>query len=377
MNKNLLTRRLIIVVVCVAVGGGLYYLLTSQMQAYFAKKFSPGAPAPVTVTAMKAELTPWQPDISAVGTLRAVQGVDIAPEVAGLVRSVRFHSGDTVKAGDVLVELNLDSDAAQLTALEAAADLADTVLRRDQIQFDAQAISQAQLDADKADARNKHALAAAQRALVAKKVLRAPFAGRVGIRNVNPGQYLNTGDKVVTLQAIDPILVDFNVPQQEIGRVSPGELVRLDSDAFVGKPFNGKVTAFNPKVDASTRNVQVEASVANPGRLLLPGMYVRVHAAAGPPAEYVTLPQTAITYSPYGASVYTLATPQAGKAPIATQVFVETGATRGDQVAVVKGVKPGDLVVTSGQLKLHNGAAVAIDNTVLPKNDPNPLPQEQ
>ena len=377
MNTNLLTRRVIIVVVCVAVGGGLYYLATSQVQRYFAKKFAPGAPAPVTVTATKAESSPWQPEISAVGTLRAVQGVDLAPEVAGLVRSVRFHSGESVKAGEVLVELNYDADAAQLAAFEAAAELAGTVLARDQVQYDAQAISQAQLDADKADLKNKRAVAAAQHALVAKKIIRAPFAGRVGIRTVNPGQYLNTGDKIVTLQAIDPILVDFNVPQQAIGRVSPGEVVRIDSDAFAGHPFSGKVTAFNPKVDPSTRNVQVEASVANPGRQLLPGMFVRVHLSAGAAENQVTLPQTAVTYSPYGASVYVLTTTDAGKPPVAGQVFVETAATRGDQVAIAKGVKAGDLVVTSGQLKLRNGAEVNINNSVQPKNDPNPLPQEQ
>ncbi len=375
--NNLLARRLIIVVACVAVGGALYYYATQQLHAYMGKKFAPGAPAPVTVTAAKAESTPWQPEITAVGTLRAVQGVDIAPEVAGLIRSVRFHSGEAVKTGDILVELNLDADAAQLTALEAAAELADTVLRRDQVQFDAQAISQAQLDADKADLKNKRALAAAQRALVAKKVLRAPFAGRLGIRNVNPGQYLNTGDKVVTLQAIDPILVDFNVPQQDIGRLAPGQTVRLDADAFAGRPFTGKVTAFNPRVDPSTRNVQVEASVANPGRMLLPGMFVRVYVAAGTAGDQVTLPLTAVTYSPYGASVYVLTSPDAGKPPIAKQVFVQVGPARGDQVSILKGVAAGDLVVTSGQLKLHNGAPVTIDNTVLPKNDPNPLPQEQ
>jgi len=375
--NNLLARRLIIVVVCVAVGGGLYYLGTEALHKMFAAKFAPGPPAPTTVTATKAELTAWQPEISAVGTLRAVQGVDIAPEVTGLVRSVHFHSGDTVKAGDVLVEMNLDADAAQLAALEAAADLADIVARRDQIQYDAQAISQAQLDTDKADLKNKRALAAAQRALVAKKVLRAPFAGRVGIRTVNPGQYLNTGDKVVTLQAIDPILVDFNVPQQEIGRIAPGSVVRIDADAYPGKPFQGKVTAFNPRVDASTRNIQIEAAIANPGRTLLPGMYVRVHLAAGAAGSLVTLPQTAVTYSPYGASVYVLSNAEAGKPPTAHQVFIEAGPTRGDQVAIVKGVAAGDLVVTSGQLKLQNGAAVRVDNKLVPTNDPNPLPQEQ
>lgn len=373
--NTLLLRRVIIVLVSVAVGGTLYYLGTQAVHSYFQKKFSPGAPAPATVTAAKAELLPWEPTIDAVGTLRAVRGVDIAPEVSGLVREVRFASGQAVKAGEVLVELNSDADRAQLAALVAASDLAAVVLRRDRIQLDAQAISQAQVDADEADLKNKQASVAAQRALVEKKVLRAPFAGRVGIRTVNPGQYLNPGDRVVTLQAIDPILVDFAVPQQELARLNAGEAVVLHADAFGDREFAGKVTAINPRVDASTRNVQVEATVANAGSALLPGMFVRVGLAAGAAASYPTVPQTAVTYSPYGTSVYVLTGDSAGP-KTAKQVFVTTGPTRGDQVAILKGVAAGDLVVTSGELKLSNGAPVSIDNSIQPKNDPHPLPQE-
>jgi membrane fusion protein (multidrug efflux system) len=245
------------------------------------------------------------------------------------------------------------------------------------VQFDAQAISQAQLDADKADLKGKRASAAAQRALVEKKILRAPFAGRVGIRNVNPGQYLNPGDKVVTLQAIDPILVDFNVPQQLIGVVTPGRAVELETDAFAGRKFTGKVTASNPKVDSSTRNVQVEAAVANAGEALLPGMFARVHVASGDQAKYLTVPQTAVTYNPYGTTIYVLDSSKPNSPPIANQAFVTLGPTRGDQVAVMQGLKEGDLVVTSGQLKLRPGGQVSIDNTVMPKNDPHPTPQEQ
>lgn len=373
--NDLLKRRLMIVVVAVAVFGCLYWLGVDQLHRFFQRKFAV-VPPPPTVTATEARLDDWQPELTAVGTLRAVRGVDIAPELAGQIRTVHFASGQTVRAGEVLVELNTDADVAQLAALEAAADLADTVLRRDQVQFDAQAISQAQLDADKADLKNRRALAAAQKALVEKKILRAPFAGKVGIRTVNPGQYVNAGDKIVTLQAIDPILVDFAVPQQDVALVVPGGVLRLEADAYAGKSFAGKVTAVSPKVDASTRNVQAEASLANPGNSLLPGMFVRVHVASGASTQLVTLPQTAVTYNSYGASVFVLDRSKAGSPPIAQQMFVTTGATRGDQVAILKGVKPGDLVVTSGQLKLRPGSPATIDNTVQPKNDPNPTPQE-
>lgn len=374
--NSLLTRRIIIVLVSVAVGGTLYYLGTSALHAYFAKKFSPGAPPPAVVTAAKAELIAWQPEVSAVGTLRAVRGVDIAPELAGAVREVRFSSGEEVRAGQVLVELNIDADVAQQKALEAAAELAAVTVRRDTVQFEAQAISEAQLDASRADLKNKRALADAQRAVVAKKVLRAPFAGRVGIRTVNPGQYVNAGEKIVTLQAIDPILVDLTVPQQLAPQLAVGQSLRLETDAFPDKSFAGKLTAIAPKVDPNTRNVQIEAAVANSARTLLPGMFARVYIGSGSSAEQVTVPQTAVTYSAYGATAYVLDTSAAGKPPVARQVFVTPGPTRGDQVAIKSGIKAGDLVVTSGQLKIQSGSAVKIDNSVTLKNDPNPVPQE-
>ncbi len=374
---NKLARRLIIVVASVAIGGTAYFLGTQALHEYFKKKFSPGAPGPVTVTAIKAELSAWQPELTTVGTLRAYRGVEIAPEVAGLVRVVQFTSGQAVKAGEVLVELNHDADSAQLTALEAAADLADIVLKRDTVQFQAQAISQAQMDVDTADLKSKRAQVATQRALVEKKILRAPFAGRVGIRTVNPGQYINAGEKIVTLQAINPILVDFSVPQQDASRVAQGGTVALESDAFAGTAFTGKVSAVNPRVDPSTRNIQIEGAVANNTQALLPGMFVRVRLASGSATDQVTLPQSAITYSAYGSSVYVIKEGEAGKPAVADEVFVKTGATRGDQVVITKGVSAGQMVVTSGQMKLKPGSQVKIDNSVSPKNDPNPAPQEQ
>ena len=228
------------------------------------QKYMASAPIPAsTVTAMKADYQQWQPQLSAVGTLRAVRGVDVTTEVAGLVRSIEFKSGDEVKAGQVLAQLNADSDIAQLHALEAAADLASTVYERDKAQLDAEAISKAQVDTDAADLKSKRAQVAQQAALVEKKTIRAPFAGKLGISTVNPGQYLNAGDKLVTLQTIDPIYVDFYLPQQQLPQVAIGQKVIARRRRVQRHTFDGKVNAINPKVDTNTRNVQIEATIPN------------------------------------------------------------------------------------------------------------------
>jgi membrane fusion protein (multidrug efflux system) len=374
-----LRRRLIIVVIAAGALLAAIVAFNTWKANFVAELRKKNSAPPQTVSAASVKFTEWQPEVSAVGSMRAVRGVDVTTEVTGLVRSLHFKSGDEVKAGQVLVELNADPEIAQQHALEAAAELAATVYARDKEQYDAQAISQAQLDADAADLKNKRAQAAAQAALVAKKVIRAPFDGRLGITTVNPGQYLNTGDKIVTLQAVDPIYVDFKLPQQQLALIADGQAVKLSTDSYPGVRFVGKINAIDPRVDASTRNFQAEATVPNPQRKLLPGMFTRVAVVAGEAKQYLTLPQTAITYNPYGATVFVAERKPGGsdKDLIAQQAFVTLGPTRGDQVAVVKGVKEGDLVVTSGQLKLVNGAPLVIDNSVLPSNDPDPSPQEQ
>ena len=346
-------------------------------------------PTPQTVSATIIRRAQWQPQLSSVGTMVAVRGVDVASEIAGLVRSVHFKSGQEVAAGQLLVQLNAEADIAQLRALQAAADLAASVLRRDQQQFAVQAISQAQIDSDEADLKSRQALAAQQAALVEKKTIRAPFAGKLGITTVNPGQYLNPGDKIVTLQTIDPIYVNFYIPQKQLSGLQVGQALNLSSDAYANTAFAGKVSAISSKVDPATRNVQVEATVANPKRQLLPGMFANVHVEAGDTRQYLTLPQTAITYNPYGSTVFVVqpaqqarqtakdATPppKAGEL-VVQQVFVTTGETRGDQVAVLTGLAEGQQVVTSGQIKLKNGSPVVISNTVEPRNNPQPTPQE-
>jgi membrane fusion protein (multidrug efflux system) len=355
-------RRLIIVVLVVAVLLGALVGWHFLVGHFIKQAMSHNSQPPQTVTIMVAGYSDWQPEITAVGSVRAVHGVNITTEIAGLVRSVDFRSGEDAKAGQTLVQLNADTDIGTLHSLQAAADLAATVYARDKVQFDAQAISQAQLDADSADLRNKRAQAAAQAATVAKKSLRAPFAGRLGITTVNPGQYLNTGDKVVSLQSLDPVYVDFRLPQQQLPQVKADLTVRLASDAFPKDSFTGKVTAIDPSIDTASRNFQAEATVANPGRQLMPGMFVRVAVASG-------------EVHPYGSTVFLVIKDAAGKAT-AQQTFVTTGPTRGDQVAILKGVKQGDEVVTSGQLKLKNGTPLDISTAAVPADDTNPTPQE-
>ncbi|MDE2370123.1 MAG: efflux RND transporter periplasmic adaptor subunit [Burkholderiales bacterium] len=330
-------------------------------------------PQAQVVTTMKAATLEWQPQTEAVGTLVAVRGVDVSSEIAGQVREVRFQSGQDVKAGQVLVQLNADSDVALQQSLQAAVDLAGTVLARDRQQLAVKAIAQAQLDADEADLRVKKANLAQQAATVAKKTIRAPFAGRVGITTVNPGQYLAPGDRIVTLQTLDPIHFDFSLPQAQLAALQIGQHVTLASDGRPGASYVGKLAAISPKVDPATRNLALRATVANPKRDLLPGMFARIEIDTGAPARRLTVPQTAITYNPYGSTVFVV---EPGEPLKVKQVFVTTGATRGDQVAITSGIKEGDQIVTSGQVKLKNGTEVKIDNSVVPANSPNPTPQE-
>lgn len=338
-------------------------------------------PFPQTVSTTKVTAVDWQPQLTSVGTVMPFRGVDVTSEIAGLVREIKFTSGQAVKQNEVLFELNADSDIAQLHALEANAELAATVLKRDEAQLAVEGVSQAQVDADKADLKSKRALVAQQAALVDKKIIRAPFSGRLGITAINRGQYVNPGDKLVTLQTIDPIYVNFNVPQKQISSLKANQNLTISSDAFPGVNFAGKVNAINPLIDSGTRNVLVQAKLANGKMQLLPGMFANVSLDVGDKGKFIVLPQAAITYNPYGSTVFVVKQgdkkDEKGNAGlIVSQVFVETGMTRGDQVVITKGLTAGQEVVTSGQLKLKNGTQIVVDNSVVPANDPNPHPQE-
>lgn len=375
--KSVMIRRLAIVLVLVIllVGAAVGF---NMIKAHFIRQaMAQNASLPQTVSTATAEYSEWQPQVQAVGSLRAIHGVEVTTEVAGLVRKLHFTSGADARAGQVLVQLNADPDIAQLQALTAEANLAALTYHRDLIQYQAQAIGRAQLDTDAANLKSTREQEAAQAALVAKKTVRAPFSGRLGITTVNPGQYLNPGDPIVTLESVDPIYVDFRLPQDELARVAVGQTVHVMADAFGGKTFEGKITSIDPLVDPSTRNFQAEATIRNPEHKLLPGMFVRTSVDAGGKERYLTLPQTAITYNPYGETVYLVRNPAtAGGHPTAQLIFVTLGPTRGDQVAVVKGLKAGDVVVSSGQMKIKNGTQLVVNNSVLPLDEPNPAPQE-
>jgi membrane fusion protein, multidrug efflux system len=371
-----MTKRMVIMLIAVAlVLGGVFGF--QVFKGIMIKKFmsAMGSP-PQTVSATRAGFSEWQPKIEAIGSLRAVKGADLSLEVSGVVDTISFNSGDDVEQGAVLLKLRDTDDVARLQSLQATAELNEITYQRDLKQFKIQAVSQATLDTDAANLKNANAQVVQQQAIVDKKTLRAPFAGHLGIRAVDLGQYLGAGTIIVTLQALDPVFMDFFVPQQAIDQVRIGQKVAVKVDAYKDRTFDGEITALNPKVDASSRNVQIRATLKNADHRLLPGMYATIDIATGTPQNYITLPQTAITYNPYGDTVYIVDNKEAGAngkpQAVARQTFVTTGSTRGDQVAVLKGVSEGDMVVTAGQIKLHNGSIVMIDNTIAPTADAAP-----
>jgi membrane fusion protein (multidrug efflux system) len=376
-----MTKRMIIMLIAVGVVFGGVFGFQIFKNAMIKKFMSAMPQPPQTVSTVTAAVQEWQPQIEAVGSLRAVNGADLAFEVSGIVRELHFKSGDDVAAGDILLTLRGDDDIAKLEALKATAALSEIVHQRDQEQFKIKAVSQATLDADGANLKNAKAQVAEQQAVVDKKTLRAPFAGHLGVRVVDIGQYISAGTAVVTLQALDPIYADFFLPQQALNQIRLEQVVTIKIDTYPNGDFAGTITAINPKVDPATRNVQVRATLKNPDRLLLPGMYASVNVAAGGKQRYLTLPQTAVTYNPYGETIYVVddkgQDPQGRPQLIARQVFVTAGLKRGDQVAILSGVEEGQTVVTAGQMKLRNGSPLVIDNTIRPTADANPTPIDQ
>jgi membrane fusion protein, multidrug efflux system len=368
-------KRMVIMLLGVGVVLGGFFAFQSFKAKMISQVMASMANPPQTVSTVTAGLQDWQPQVSAVGSLRAVNGADLSLEVSGIVDQLNFNSGDDVAAGAVLLRLRSDDDVARLQALQATADLAQITYDRDFKQWKAQAISQATVDSDTFNLKNARAQVEEQKATVGKKVLRAPFAGHLGIRAVDVGQYLNAGTTVVTLQALDPIYADFFLPQQAIDRIKVGQAISVTVDTYPGRRFTGQISAINPQVDASSRNVQVRATLANVDHKLLPGMYATIDIDVGQPERHITLPQTAVTYNPYGSTLYLVE--QQGAARTARQTFVTTGATRGDQVAVLSGVKEGDVVITAGQMKLRNGSPVLVDNKVQPASDAAPSPTDR
>ena len=373
-------KRLIIMLVAVGIILGLVFGYKAFGRMMMMKYMAMGANPPQSVSAIKAEFQDWQPELRAVGTIRAINGADLTAEVAGIVEKISFESGDQVKTGDAIVQLRADDERAQLESARANARLADITYQRDLRQLKAQAVSQAALDTSQANLAVTRAQVAEREAQLNKKIVKAPFDGLIGIRRVDVGQYLNPGTMIVSLQQLDPLYVDFFMPQSQLQQLKLGLPVSATTDAFGKEAFTGTITAINAKVETETRNILVRATLQNPERKLLPGMFANVSIAAGEPQRHLTLPQTAITYNPYGNSVYVIhEEPGEGDKPsamTAKQTFVTTGDTRGDQVAVLSGITEGDMIVTAGQIKLRPGSPVIINNDVQPTNDPAPQPKD-
>jgi membrane fusion protein (multidrug efflux system) len=375
---------LVVLLLFVGLAGGLGYF-QFFVKPDMIKGFISQAPQPVNaVAASPAETVKWTPRLPAIGTFRAVQGVDVAPQVGGVVREIKFESSQDVRQGLPLVQIDDSTEQADLKSNDAALKNADVSLQRQRQLITGGNTPQANLDAALATRDQAAAATERTRAIIAQKAIVAPFAGRLGIRRIDVGQYVSPGTSLVTLQQLDPIYVDFSLPEQNIADLKPGQTIETSVDAYPATTFAGKIKFVDARVSADTRNVLVRGEIANPQKKLLPGMFANVNVLAGAPKEVVTLPRTSITYSLYGDSVYVLspAPPKAGEAQAAASSnqlfaierrFVRTGDTREDRVAINEGIKPGELVVSEGQIKLQPNARVRIDpNAGLQPQNPRP-----
>ena len=369
--------------ITVLVFGGVFAvwaLMQSMMNAFFDDMPQP----PVSVATFDARAEQWSGQLEAVGTLVAVNGTDVTTEAGGVVQKIAFQAGQPVSAGTLLVELNSAAELASLQALEASARLAAVQAERWRTLGADRLVSQAEVEERSTQAATARAQAESQRALIAQKRIRAPFDGELGIRRVNLGQYVAPGDPIVSLQSLDPIFLDFTLPEQELGQVREGMLVRARVDSLEGREFEGTVTAIEPAVDAATRNFRVQATLDNPERLLRPGSFARVGFDVGGDEDVVVIPQTAVAFNPYGNVVYLVVPGPEGEAAdqddaegpnlVARQRFVTTGRTRGDMIEVTRGLEPGETVVNGGLLRLRNDAAVVVNNEVQPSADEDPQP---
>ncbi len=377
-------RMMVMLVVTLAIVGALGFLKFRQIQAAIAQGAS-FAPPPEAVTTILAESVEWPNALSAIGTAAAVQGVTVSTDVSGTIDKISFDSGQWVRAGEVLARLDSRQERAQLASIDAQRKLAGLNFARMKDLLTQRVISQAEFDRAMTDQSQTDAQLGEINTVIERKTIRAPFSGLLGIRQVSLGQYLAAGDPLVQLQSLDPIYVNFGVPQQDAGRLGLGRTVRIvagaDAGADIGgQQFTGRITAIDAVVNEATRNVQVQATLANPKGQLRPGMFVQAEVVLGSSTRVVALPAPAISYAPYGDSVYVVGEmkgPNGESYRGVRQQFVKVGASRGDQVAVLEGLKPGDEVVTSGVFKLRNGAAVQVNNKVLPANDPTPTPEDR
>ncbi|WP_188150812.1 efflux RND transporter periplasmic adaptor subunit [Teredinibacter waterburyi] len=370
LKRILLTLAALLVLIAVLAGAKLKQFM--DMAAAGESMVMP----PTVIAASEASYQDWEVSLNAVGSLEAVQGVTVTADNPGRVAEIAFTAGADVEAGAVLIKQDISSEQAQLRAAAASVELAQANLTRLTELFKKKVASQAELDASQASYKQAVAQADTIRTSIEKKTIKAPFAGRLGIRLVNLGQDLATGGAIVSLQAVDPIYVNFSLPQQDMAKLKPGLSVRVRSDAAPGKVFEGKVTAINPEVDSSTRSLSVQATLANPDKQLLPGMFASVAVVMSDVKRVLAVPVTAVAYATYGDSIFVVTEKKDEKTGetslVAQQQFVRLGKARGDFVSVEAGINEGDQVVSSGVFKLQNGAAVSINNSAMPEFSANP-----
>jgi membrane fusion protein, multidrug efflux system len=358
------------------------FLALADVKAFQFRKMgaSPMTMPPTTVSSAVVKEEDWAPTLSAVGSISAVQGAIVSTELGGIVSGVGFQSGSEAKKGEVLLKLDSSSEEALLHTAEADLELARANLQRERDLAARKVVSKQELDAAESTFGQKQGTVDNMRAFIAKKQVRAPFDGQLGIRQVNVGQMINSGQQVVSLQALDPVYVDFALPQQELSKLAPGLEALVRTDAVPGREFKGKLTALNSMVDTVTRNVTLQATFENPDHALKPGMFVKINIALPEKGKTLVIPGSAVSYAPYGDSIFVIdkkKDPKTGKEmQTLRQAFVRVGEARGDFVSVTQGLKAGDEVVSTGVFKLRNGMAVTINNDLAPKPQMNPTPAD-
>ena len=375
----MIRKILLAVFIVVVVLGGLAGVKALQIKKLMdsGKDFTP---PPESVSSALVQEQKWQGTLTAIGSITAVQGVTVSPEIAGLIREITFESGAVVAKGDLLVRLDTSLEEAQLRALVAQEELAKLNLTRERTLRSQNMVSQAELDTAEATLKQTQGNADAIRATIQKKTIRAPFAGRLGIRLVNLGQYIDTGKPIVSLQSLTPVYAEFSLPQQELARLKTGMIVRVTTDTYPGREFEGTLTAINPDLDQSTRSVGLQATFANPDQLLRPGMFARAEVLLPEEQPVLVIPATAVLSAPYGDSVYVIESKPGkdnGKPQLVVrQQFIRTGQARGDFVSVQSGLKVGERIASAGVFKLRNGMAVIENNELAPKAEVAPRPSD-
>jgi len=367
-----------VIILLVAIIAGLAGIKTLQIRAMIAQGQQFVMP-PAIVTTAQVKSVSWESTLNAVGSIDAVQGVVITAEVTGKVERIAFKAGAHVNSGDLLVQQDISVENAQLRAAEALAELARLNLDRAQTLLPDNAISQSEYDDARAKLSEAQAQVANIQALIGKKTLRAPFAGRLGIRQINLGQTINDGQAIVSLQSLDFVYVNFLLPQQRLARIRPGMEVRITSDALGGQTLSGKITVIDPEIDTATRNIRIQALLANPDEQLRTGMFIRVAVVLPRQKEVLTIPATSVLYAPYSDSVFVIETKKddsGATSQIVRQQFVSLGEKRGDFILIKSGLTAGESIVSTGAFKLRNGQHVVVDNKLAPDFKLNPQPTE-